>query len=107
MPDEKPAPEASAFMLQECAESKAADISVTSVICRDYSRDDTMARRKFPIMRVQRQEFACKCGVKRFVDVEMPAPGIKQFEPDFLRAHCSKDKDQPVLGRIIQVYIEV
>jgi hypothetical protein len=58
-------------------------------------------------MTIQRQKFACECGAKRFADVELPAPGVKQFEPEFLRAHCNKDKDRPVLGRIVHLYVQI
>ncbi len=50
-------------------------------------------------------EFLCKCGVKRRVDVEVVL-GFSQSEPFFLRAHCSRDEEHFVPGRIIQVWEE-
>jgi hypothetical protein len=55
---------------------------------------------------MNRLAFACKCGVKRFVDIEPPQPGIRQFEPFFLSKHCSMDEEHPLPGRPIQVWEE-
>jgi hypothetical protein len=50
-------------------------------------------------------EFVCNCGVKRRVDIEAVL-GFSQFSPVFLRAHCSKDKEHLLPGRVIQVWEE-
>jgi hypothetical protein len=50
-------------------------------------------------------EFACKCGVTRRVDVEVVL-GFSQSEPVILRAHCSRDEEHLVPGRIIRVWEE-
>jgi hypothetical protein len=57
-------------------------------------------------IRIASQDFVCKCGFKGRVDFEAPRPGVRQVEPSFLKAHCSKDTDHPVPGKIVQVYEE-
>jgi hypothetical protein len=54
-----------------------------------------------------RSEFTCKkCGTKRVVEFEPPVPGVRQFEPDFLLAHCVGDDAHPVPGRIVRAWEE-
>jgi len=50
-------------------------------------------------------DFVCKCGAKRRVDVEVVL-GFSQFYPVFLRAHCRRDEEHLLPGRVIQVWEE-